>query len=179
MRGHSGQWIVKRRMRPMKLSCNDEQTGRVPARQPSTRLTWTPPPVCTLRHYADSVRKRRGGAAGLQKEIPELVEERGRRGWADCDNWCCRCETTEWEDPLGHREKPAAATWARSLEPVGTPTRLGAALPSLGGSWLSVCGCDASLGAAGARSREPAGPLVHRENLTVCDEVATIWRGPA
>ena len=75
-----------------------------------------------------------GGAAGLQKEIPELVEERGRRGWADCDNWCCCCETTEWEDPLGHREKPAAATWARSLEPVGTPTRLGAALPSLGGS---------------------------------------------
>ena len=61
-----------------------------------------------------------GRAAGLQKEIPELVEERGRRGWA-----------------------------------------------------------DASLGAAGARSREPAGPLVHRENLTVCDEVATIWRGPA
>ena len=40
----------------------------------------------------------------MQKEIPELVEERGRRGWA-----------------------------------------------------------DASLGAAGARSREPAGPLVHRE----------------
>jgi len=45
----------------MKLSCNDEQTGRVPARKPPTQLTWTPPPVCTLRHYADSVRKRRGG----------------------------------------------------------------------------------------------------------------------
>ena len=44
----------------------------------------------------------------MQKEIPELVEERGRRGWA-----------------------------------------------------------DASLGAAGARSRELAGPLVHRENLTL------------
>ena len=178
MRG--GPWIVKHRMRPMQHSCNEEQTGRVPARQPPTRLTWTPPPVCTLKEPCWLSESAAGGrSAGLQKEIPELVEERGRRGWADCDNWCCCCETTEWEDPLGHREKPAAATWARSLEPVGTPTRLGAALPSLGGSWLSVCGCDASLGAAGARSREPAGPLVHRENLTVCDEVATIWRGPA
>ena len=57
-------------------------------------------------------------------------------------------------------EKPAAATWARSLEPVGTLTRLGAALPSLGGSWLSVCQtprvCEGTLtsraGLGGART---------------------------
>ena len=44
-----------------KHSCNEEQTGRVPARQPPTRLTWTPPPVCTLRHYSGSPRQRQGG----------------------------------------------------------------------------------------------------------------------
>ena len=48
-----------------KHSCNEEQTGLVPARQAPTRLTWTPPPVCTLRHYADSVRKRRGAGGRL------------------------------------------------------------------------------------------------------------------
>ena len=78
-----------------------------------------------------------------------------------------RCSTRQFAQLSGD----AAARGTR--EPVRAVARVA------GGSWLSVCGCDASLGAAGARSREPAGPLVHRENLTVCDEVATIWRGPA
>jgi len=83
-----------------------------------------PPPACEGDALA-----QRGSGGGRASELPELIlgccEERGRRGWADGDDWRCCNAALEFGGPaLEHREKHAVAKSesARSREPAGPLT---------------------------------------------------------